>query len=151
MTYAERTFMGEESQSLLDRFADYVRPYPAKVLARTLGCSLKTAENFRGAASWPNHRHWKLIVRAFGRDVISAVFMPEIDDTLARLEREARQLEIRLAEINARRRSDSGGLPSPEERRLEAQDWAPLEPETLDLFEPKVTSAHERERSNSHV
>ena len=122
---------------LSERLAEYFRPYPAKVLARTIDCTESTAENFRLARTWPSARHWKLIVQAFGRDVISAVFMPEIDDTLARLEREARQLESRLAEINARRRSDASGLDSHSERRSEILDRASVDGEHADLFEAR--------------
>jgi predicted transcriptional regulator len=105
MTCESATFMEDDPQILLRRFADYVRPYPAKVLAGMAGCTEKTAEHYRNGVSWPSARHWRLIVRAFGRDVLAAVFEPEINDTLARLNREAAQLEERLDEIRRRRRS----------------------------------------------
>jgi hypothetical protein len=132
MAYDGATFMRDDPQILLGRFADYVRPYPAKSLARMLGCSERTAENFRRATAWPNARHWRLIVRAFGRDVIAAVFDPEIDETLARLRREERELEERLDELRARRTAASGGLDCSSERRAPAEARSPLE---RDLFE----------------
>lgn len=136
---------------LLERFAEYVRPYPAKVLAETLDCTERTAENFRRGTSWPTARHWRLIVQAFGRDVLAAVFEPEINDVVARLKREEAQLEARLDEIRQRRRQAVGGLAGLEERRFEAVDRASLEPETLDLFDREVTAAHGRERSKTHA
>lgn len=141
MTYGGALFMDDDDQILLRRFADYVRPYPAKVLARTINCTERTAKHYRNATSWPTARHWKLIVRAFGRDVLAAVFDPEINDTLARLEREARQLEARLAEVHALRRAAAGDLAGDPERRSAASDRAPLGPETIDLFETDTTGA----------
>lgn len=107
--------MDFEDQTLLDRFAEYVRPYPAKVLAQAIKCDERTAKHFRAGTSWPTHRHWREIIRAFGRDVIAAVFEPEINDTLARLDREAVQLEERLALVRARRRQAVGGLEGDED------------------------------------
>jgi hypothetical protein len=121
---------------LLARFAEYVRPYPEKVLARTLGCDERTAKHFRNGTSWPNARHWKLIVQAFGRDVISAVFMPEIDNTVARLEREARELEERLHEVRKRARQASGGVAGAEERRFEGDHRSPLDRDLFDEERP---------------
>lgn len=126
-----RQGMRPDPHILLTRFAEYVRPYPAKVLARTLDCSERTAENWRRGTSWPTARHWRLIIQAFGRDVLAAVFEPEINDTLARLNREQAQLEARLDEIKARRRSAIGLEDSPSERRDAPLDRDPL---NLDLF-----------------
>lgn len=133
MTLAGETYMDTDDHILLRRFADYVRPYPEKVLARTIGCTERTAKHFRNGTSWPTARHWRLIVRAFGRDVLACVFEPEINDTLARLEREARQLEARLAEVHARRRAAAGDLESYPERR--SQTVAERSPVDADLFE----------------
>lgn len=132
MTATGTTYMDGDDHILLRRFAEYVRPYPEKVLARTIGCTERTAKHFRNGTSWPTARHWRLIVQAFGRDVLSAVFDPEIDDTLARLNREAAQLEARLDEIRARRRKAAGDLDSLEERDQPASHRSPLE---QDLFE----------------
>jgi hypothetical protein len=127
--------MRDDPTILLQRFAEYVRPYPAKVLAKTIDCTERTAESFRLGRSWPTARHWRLIVRAFGRDVIAAVFDPEINETLARLNREQAQLEERLDEIRQRRRQAVGGLDGPEERRFEGPDRPAVDPNTRDLFE----------------
>lgn len=140
MSLAGTSFMAGDDQILQLRLAEYFRPYPEKVLARTINCTERTAKHFRNGTSWPTARHWKLIVKAFGRDVISCVFMPEIDDTLARLEREARQLEERLHEVRKRARQASGPLSLDEERRFEAVDRAPIDPATADLFDHHHTT-----------
>lgn len=129
MRYAD-----EDDHVLLRRFAEYVRPYPEKVLARTIGCTERTAKHFRNGTSWPTARHWRLIVQAFGRDVLAAVFEPEITNTVARLEREARQLENRLAEIHARRVAASGGVVGLSERRDAGLDRTAVEI-NQDLFD----------------
>lgn len=136
MTYSERTFMDEDPQILLRRLAEYVRPYPARILAPMLNCTERTAEHFRRGESWPNARHWRLIVQAFGRDVLSCVFEPEINDTLARLNREQAQLEERLDEIRTRRRQAVGSLDSLSERRDAASDRSPLDRDLFDEARP---------------
>jgi hypothetical protein len=140
MTDWTRGFMDDDDQILLRRFSEYVRPYPEKVLARTIGCTERTAKHFRNGTSWPTARHWRLIVQAFGRDVLSAVFDPEIDDTLARLNREQAQLEARLDEIRARRRKAAGDLEGVSERRDEGLDRASLDPSARDLFDTYDTT-----------
>lgn len=137
MSLAGTSYMDDDDQILLRRFAEYVRPYPEKVLARTINCTERTAKHFRNGTSWPTARHWRMIVQAFGRDVISCVFEPEINDTLARLNREAAQLEERLDEIRKRRRQAVGSLESFPERRDEGADRA-LEDANLDLFEERA-------------
>lgn len=127
MAWDGSTFMDADDQILLRRFAEYVRPYPEKVLAQTIGCTERTAKHFRNGTSWPTARHWKMIVRAFGRDVIACVFDPEINDTLARLRREEAQLEERLDEIRRRRRSAAGAVDLSEERRDAPLDRSPLD------------------------
>jgi hypothetical protein len=101
----------------------------AKDLARLIDCDPRTAEGFRAGRYWPSARHWKLIARAFGRDILAAVFEPEIDETLARLRREERELEEKLNEIRARRAEALGGLALSEERRAPVDDRSPLERE----------------------
>jgi hypothetical protein len=137
MSLAGMNYMDDDDQILLKRWAEYVRPFPEKVLARTIGCTERTAKHYRNGTSWPTARHWRLIVRAFGRDVLAAVFDPEINDTLARLNREQAQLEARLDEIRARRRQATGLVDGPEERRDAADYRASLDdgPPSLDLFE----------------
>lgn len=132
MAYDGTLFMGDDPKILLKRLAEYVEPYPAKKLARWFGCTEKTAEHFRRGTSWPNARHWQLIVRHFGRDVLAAIFEPEIDETLARLRREERELRERLHEIEARRRKALGDLAEFEERDEPASHRSPLD---RDMFE----------------
>lgn len=127
-------FSDDDDLIMLRRFREYVRPYPEKVLAQTIGCDTRTAKSFRNGESWPNARHWRLIVKAFGRDVIACVFEPEINDVVARLSREQRQLEARLDEIRKRRRQAVGGLVEREERRFAAVDRSSVE---ADLFEDR--------------
>ncbi len=134
MAYDGTLFMDGDDQILLRRFAEYVQPYPEKVLARTIHCTERTAKHFRNGTSWPTARHWRLIVQAFGRDVIAAVFEPEINDVLARLHREQAQLEERLDEIRRRRRQAAGGLDEREERSFAAVDRQALEA-NQDLFD----------------
>lgn len=134
MAYDGTVFMGDNPKILLDRLADYLRPYPTKKLAAWFDCEEKTAEHFRQGTSWPNARHWRLIVRQFGRDILAAVFEPEIDETLARLRREERELREKLHEIEARRRAALGDLAEFEERRHAPADRA-LGHDNLDLFE----------------
>lgn len=127
--------MDDGDHILLRRLADYVRPYPEKVLARAIGCDVRTAKHFRGGTSWPTARHWRLIVRAFGRDVLDAVFTPEIDEALARLSREEAELRGKLHEIQARRQAAVGGVAGPQERSFAPVDSIPDGPLNLDLFE----------------
>jgi len=132
MAFDGTLFMGDDPKILLTRLADYVEPYPAKKLARWIGCTEKTAAHFKAGTAWPNARHWRLIVQHFGRDVLAAVFEPEIDETLARLRREERELREKLHEIEARRRKALGDLDSVEERPDAPLDRSPLD---RDLFE----------------
>jgi predicted transcriptional regulator len=137
MAWDGATFMDGDDHILVRRLAEYVQPYSEKVLARTIGCTERTAKHFRNGTSWPSARHWRMIVRAFGRDVIACVFEPEINDTLARLRREEAQLEERLDEIRRRRRSAAGGLPEHQERREPASDRSPLDRD-LPFEEPRT-------------
>jgi hypothetical protein len=126
--------MGNDPHILLDRLSDYVRPYPAKTLARLLGCTPKTAEHFRDGTSWPNARHWRLIVQAFGRDALDAVFGPDIDATVARLAREEQDLVGKLHDLRARRAAAQGPVSGHPQRRATDDPDEPLGPENLDLF-----------------
>jgi hypothetical protein len=132
MAYDGALFVDDDPRILLRRLSDYVEPYPAKKLARWIGCTEKTADAFRRGESWPNARHWRLIVQHFGRDILAAVFEPEIDETLARLRREERELREKLHEIQARRLAATGGLAGAEERRHPSVDRTALD---RDLFE----------------
>lgn len=126
MTAMDGRYMDDDDHILQRRWAEYVRPYPEKVLAATIGCTERTAKHYRNGTAWPTARHWRLIVRAFGRDVIAAVFDPEINDTLARLGREQRQLEERLELVRARRRQAAGVVEGHSDRVAAAEDPVPL-------------------------
>ena len=98
------------------------RTTSAKDLARRIGCEVRTAEGFRAGRHWPSARHWKLIAQEFGRDVLAAVFEAQIDETLARLRREERELEERLDEVRARRRQVGGPLDRHSQRLAPPED-----------------------------
>jgi hypothetical protein len=136
MAYDGALFVDDDPRILLRRLSDYVEPYPAKKLARWIGCTEKTADAFRRGESWPNARHWRLIVQHFGRDILAAVFEPEIDETLARLRREERELREKLHELQARRLAATGGLDSIEERNRPALDRSPLDADLFDEARP---------------
>lgn len=119
--------MGLSSYEPRERLAAYLRrrfagEHQTKRLAGLIGCTPKTAENILNG-HWPNSRHWAAIVRGFGRDVIEAVFSPEIDETVARLEEEVRALEQQLEEKLARKRQIAGA------RVARAHGLAALAPE----------------------
>lgn len=121
MTYAGRSFMGTVSQPTIrpaERLAvylrrQYLREHRHKRLSADIDCTPKAAENILNG-HWPNDRHFAAIVRRFGRDVLDAVFGHEIDQTIARLTEEARQLEQQLDEIRARTRQAKGFAPQPD-------------------------------------
>ena len=71
------------------------------------------AENILGG-HWPNDLHFAKIIQRFGRDVLDAVFGPDIDATLARLTAEARDLEQQLQDIQAKARQVQGFTPQPD-------------------------------------
>lgn len=139
MTLASEHFMGLEHDDLRERLTRFLRrQFPtdgAKRLARTIDCDPRTAENIL-LGHWPNASCWRGIAKAFGRDVLAAVFEPDINPVLARLSAEERQLEERLNEIRARRRQAQGGDEGPSDSLAEvADEGCPL---TLDLFEGRV-------------
>jgi hypothetical protein len=112
MTYVERIFMGLDSHEPRDRLSaflrrQYPREHATKRLADDLACTPKAAENIL-TGHWPNSRLWAAIARRFGDDVLAAVFGPEIDETVARLQTEVRDLEDRLAETRRRARQAEG-------------------------------------------
>jgi len=105
--------MGPDSHTPNGRLAAYLRgqfprEHATKRLAADIGCTPKAAENIL-AGHWPGARHWQSIARRFGRDVLEAVFAPDIDATLARLTAEERDLEERLERARAARRQVQGG------------------------------------------
>ena len=117
MTYAERNFMGTESHGCQDRprqrlaiylRGQYRRDHRTKRLAADINATAKTAENILNG-HWPSDMHLAAIVRRFGEDVLRAVFAPEIEPELARLDQEERELEEALELVRQRRRQAAGG------------------------------------------
>lgn len=136
MTWTGDLFMGPDSHTSdpRERLAEYLsRKFPArdgyaaKRLSNAIGCTPKAAENILGA-HWPSARHLQRIVILFGRDVLDAVFGPDIDQTVARLKSEERHLEEQLARKRAQRLQAEGASPGPQERVA-----APAPPGTADL------------------
>lgn len=103
----------ERPRARLRRFLerDY-RGAPAR-LARDIGQSPKVAENLLNG-HWPNDLTLSAIVRRFGRDVIDALFLAEVDETLARLSEEESRLERALEATRAARRQAEGRGPGGE-------------------------------------
>lgn len=93
--------MGQNPQLLSERLRAFLRQrrLSAKGLAREIGCDPRTAENIL-SGTWPGARHWLGLIRAFGDDVVEAVFHPA--DAVERLELEAERLARELAETRAR-------------------------------------------------
>lgn len=127
MTMTRDLFMGTEPQGPRERLAAYLeRKFPRsdgysfKRLASALHCKVKTAENLLNG-HWPSAEHLQRIVVIFGRDVIDAVFGPDIDGTLDRLRQEEVRLEQQLLETRARRLSVEGAHARADER-LEAAE-----------------------------
>lgn len=118
MTFAGGTFMGTKSHHTTrpsDRLAIYLRSqyrrdHRTKRLAADISCTPKAAENILGG-HWPNDTHFAAIVSRFGRDVLDAVFGPEIDETVSRLKAKARDLEQQLQEVRALERQAVGFAP----------------------------------------
>lgn len=112
MTMTGEHCMAREDQDLQNRLTLFLRRrYPsdgAKRLAAAIGCDPRSAKNYLNA-HWPNARALAAIVRVFGRDVLEAVFAPEIEPALARLTEEERRLEEQIAAVRARRRQMQGG------------------------------------------
>jgi hypothetical protein len=101
-----------EDHILSSRLAEFLRDqYPQgareKQLARDIGCEPRTAKNILNNY-WPSARHLRAIVRRFGQDVITAVFTPDIEPEAARLAKEVRDLEDKLAQANARLKQVAG-------------------------------------------
>lgn len=116
MTPVANMFMGfvpHTSEEPRERLAGYLRAhyqregFAAKRLANAIRCTPKTAENILDG-HWPNSRHMQRIVRHFGRDVLDAMFGPDIDETVSRLKREEAFLEEQLAEKRQARRKAEG-------------------------------------------
>lgn len=117
--------MRDDPQILQRRLTAYVRPFPAKVLARHAGCTERTAENFRRGLSWPTARHWLRLVAIFGADITQAVFHP--DAAAERISREIAELEAKLAERRADLRMVAQEGPRSGPRLAQAQRRFPAE------------------------
>ena len=109
------------------------RTTSAKDLARLIDCDPRTADGFRAGRHWPQAKHWRMIVRQYRRDVIDAVFGPDIDETGARLALEKRALERQLHELNARLQADAEPVHGHPQRRAADDPGEPLGPENLQL------------------
>lgn len=120
---------------LSDLLGDFLRrrTNSAKDLARLIDCDPRSADGYRAGRYFPQARHLRLIVRAFGRDVLSALFDPDIDAVSARLASEERALERQLHDLRARRQAALGPLASPAQRRAADQADEPLGPPNLQL------------------
>jgi hypothetical protein len=130
MTYVVEHFMDLGDHDLQKRLARFLEGQygsdRACRLAQDIDCDVRTAKNILDR-HWPSARHLRSIIRRFGRDVIEAVFAPEIEPVLARLSAEERELEERLERVRARRRQAAGlsesrtfGMASTEQRRRSA-------------------------------
>lgn len=93
----------------------YSGPAAMKRLAVDIDASTKIAENLLNG-QWPSDLHFAAIVRRFGRDVLAAVFEPEIEPVLARLREEERILGKELQAARARRLEAEGSTVSPPNR-----------------------------------
>ena len=103
MTELFMDFVRDDPRSLQTRLATFVAGRTTtKQLARLIDSDVRTAENIR-RGHWPQARHFAAIVRLFGRDVIDAVFNPEIAAVEARLEAEERHARQVYLAARARR------------------------------------------------
>lgn len=141
MTFASETFMAEKYQTRpRERLGAYLRQRYGvenrdKRLARDIQTSAKTARNLF-EDHWPSDVTWGAIVSRFGRDVLAAVFEPDIDPVLARLAAEERELKERLNAVTARRLQAQGSLVGDQEPLASVE--AEKDTLTLDLFEGRV-------------
>ena len=124
MTDGALLFMENDSRTLQGRLAQFLNSrYPplggADALARDIHVQSRTARNYL-AGMWPGARAWRSIVRVWGRDVLAAVFDPEIDAVSAGLVSEIRALEAELEHRKAALRGVTGaekGVAQPANRR----------------------------------
>ncbi|WP_395830291.1 hypothetical protein [Elstera sp.] len=83
-----------------ERIADWIDPYPAKLLAGWFGVSLKTAESWR-AGHFPQMRHLLAMVERWGEGFAAHVLAPVLGEAplVARLDRLARELTMIQGEV----------------------------------------------------
>lgn len=111
MTSADGYFMGDFPQLRpRTRLNAYLqRQYRSvSAMAYDVRLSRKQAENLLVGCHWPSDTTFAALVRRFGKDLLEAVFNPEIDPVVARLEEEERQLDRQLQAVRARRRQATG-------------------------------------------
>lgn len=114
MTSTGYGFMGDNPHNRpRQRLRAYLRAHydgPRSVMRMSydVGCSRKTAENILDGEHWPNDLTFAAIVRRFGKDLLEAIFNPEIDPVVARLEEEERQLDRQLQAIRAKKKQAAG-------------------------------------------
>jgi hypothetical protein len=131
-------FMRDDPRNLRTRLAEFVATRAtAKQLARIIDGDVRSAENIR-RGHWPRDTHLAAIVRAFGQDVIDAVFTPEIDAVEARLEAEERHARQAYLAARAARQASVRAPDGDEHPTLPFDDLdysvAPVEPKS---FAPK--------------
>ena len=105
--------MVENPQSLSGRLGQFLRDrLSAKQLSELIDCDIRTAENLR-RGTWPIERHYQRLKDTFGKPFVAALHWP--DEEAARIEDECRELEQRLREKLALKRSlqTGSGLPAP--------------------------------------
>jgi hypothetical protein len=131
-------FMRDDPRNLRTRLAEFVATRATtKQLSAIIGGDLRSAENIR-RGHWPRDTHLAAIVRAFGRDVLDAVFIPEIEAVEARLEAEERHARQVYLAARARREAVLRAPEGDEHPTLPFDDLdhsvAPVEPRS---FEPR--------------
>lgn len=91
---------GQGRHPVGERIADWIDPYPAKLLAGWFGVSLKTAESWR-AGHFPQMRHLLAMVERWGEGFAAHVLAPVLGEApLAhRLDRLARELNLIQGEV----------------------------------------------------
>lgn len=138
MTSLELDCMGEIPQSRPKlRLNAYLRERYRSVSAMAYDLRLprKTAENLLVGCNWPSDTTFAALVRRFGKDLLEALFNPEIEPVVARLEEEERQLDRQLQAVRARRKQATG-------RAFE-------HPDLFEAFEFEALNGHRPRFSNS--
>lgn len=115
MTSVELDCMGEIPQSRpKHRLNAYLRERYRSVSAMAYDARLprKTAENLLVGCCWPSDTTFAALVRRFGHDLLDALFAPEIEPVVARLEEKERQLAREFQAVRARRHEAQGRVAS---------------------------------------
>lgn len=115
MTSMDHFLMGEIPQSRPKaRLNAYLRERYRSVSAMAYDARLprKTAENLLVGCCWPSDTTFAALVRRFGHDLLDALFGPEIEPVVARLEERERQLAREFQAVRARRHEAQGRVAS---------------------------------------